>query len=190
MCHPTTVITITRFVWTHSNTSCFGHRTFSLKKKKKKFKNSHHWNLPSMTVTDRDNFKNTDVRMVLIVFDIQEPTFSSGLSEEWRVTSRENMMGSWWRKQIKAWLMGCGSGGAWLLAGIKPVWAACFHEAATVSVCLGEEELTDTLPFVSSIERAPQCWKAASCSPADFRPSSFASHDTGNIRYQLLGLQK
>lgn len=52
--------------------------------------------------------------------------------------------------------MGCGSGGAWLLAGIKPVCAACFHEAATVSVCLGEEELTDTLPFVSSIERAPQ----------------------------------
>lgn len=52
--------------------------------------------------------------------------------------------------------MGCGSGGAWLLAGIKPVWAACFHEAATVSVCLGEEELTDTLPFVSSIERVPQ----------------------------------
>lgn len=40
------------------------------------------------------------------------------------------------------------------LSGIKPVGAACFHEAATVFVCLGEEEFTDTLPFVSSIEGA------------------------------------
>lgn len=92
------------------------------------------------------------------MLDIQEATFSSGLSEDARLV-REVC-----RKYDRQLVEEADKGlidGVWkrrrvALSGIKPVWAACFHEAATVFVCLGEEESTDTLPFVFSMEGAPQ----------------------------------
>lgn len=95
---------------------------------------------------------------LLLVFDIQEPTFSLDLSENARLACEVC------RKYDRQLVEEADKGlidGVWkqrrvALSGIKPVWAACFHEAATVFVCLGEEELTDTLAFVFSIEGAPQ----------------------------------
>lgn len=97
---------------------------------------------------------------VFPVFDIREATFSSDSSEDGRLAHEDGrkcdrqlveeadkglMDGVWKRRRLA-------------LSGIKSVWAACFHEAATVFVCLGKEALTDTLPFVFSIEGVPQWW--------------------------------
>lgn len=92
------------------------------------------------------------------MFDIQEPNSTSDFSEDVRLACEVC------RKYDRQLVEEADKGlidGVWkrwrvALSGIKPVWAACFHEAATVFVCLGEEELTDMLPFVFSTEGAPQ----------------------------------
>lgn len=97
---------------------------------------------------------------LLLVFDIQKPTFAPYLSEDARL-ARE-VCGKYDRQLVEEADKGL-IDGVWkrrrvALSGIKPVWAACFHEAATLFVFfLGGEELTDRLPFVFSINRAPQC---------------------------------
>lgn len=89
--------------------------------------------------------------------DIQEATFSPDVSEDARLVGE--VCRKYDRQLVeegdKGLIDGCGSGGTCLFLPSKPVWAACFHEAATVFVCLGEEELTDTLPFVFSVDGAP-----------------------------------
>ena len=105
----------------------------------------------------------------------------------------ESVTGSWWRKQIKAWWMGCGSGGAWLFLASNRSGLLVFMKQQQYLFVLAKRRWLTRFPL-SSLSREFHSGGILSGVKAflsdNSGSSSFKANNTGNIKYDFWASRK